>query len=166
MSKKSKPGDVVEIKTKRGLAYAQYALRKPRWGALIRVLPGFHNTRPDEFAVLVKQSERFVTFFPLQAAIDRQLFEIVAHEPVPASAHKLPLFRAAGHIDREGFIHDWWLWDGEKSWRIGKLNPEQRKLPIQEVVNDTLLIQRIEEEWTPEKQPLREPGTLRKLFGA
>lgn len=168
MSKKSRirPGDVFEIKTKKGLAYAQFVLRHPQMGELIRVLPGFHDVRPSRFTEVVAQPERFVTFFPLQAAVNQGIFEIVAHEKVPEAAQKFPLFRAAGHIDREGFIHDWWLWDGQKSWRIGKLSQEQKKLPIQEVWNDTLLIERIEEEWTPEKEPLREPGVLRRFFRA
>lgn len=164
MSRKSKPGDVLEIKTKRGLAYAQYALRNSEMGALLRVLPGFHPIRPSSFVRIIEQPEQFVTFFPLQAAIARNIFEVVSHEKVPEASQKLPLFRACGHIDREGFIHDWWLWDGNKSVRIGKLSPDQRRLPIKGIWNDTLLIERIEEEWSSEKEPLREPGFLRRLF--
>ncbi len=163
---KIKLGDVFEIKCKKGLAYAQYTLRNSEMGALIRVLPGFHEARPISFTTVLAQPERFVTFFPLQVAIDQGIFEVVASEPVPAHAQKLPLFRARGHIDREGFVHDWRLWDGDKSIRVGKLAPEHRKLPIKEIWNDTLLIDRIEEEWTPEKEPLREPGVLRKFLRA
>ena len=163
---KIKPGDVIEITTKKGLAYAQYVLRNSEMGALIRVLPGFHETRPITFSEVVARPERFVTFLPLQAAIQRDIFKIIANEPVPEQSRKLPLFRARGHIDREGFVHDWRLWDGEKSIRIGKLGPEQRKLPIKEIWNDTLLIERIEEGWTPEQEPIREPGVLRKFFRA
>jgi hypothetical protein len=46
-------------------------------------------------------------------------------------------------------VHDWWLWDGTKQWRIGRLAAEQRKLPVAGVWNDTLLVQRVEEEWLP-----------------
>lgn len=168
MSKKPKiqPGDVFEIKTKKRLAYAQYVLRDSEMGVLIRVLPGFHEMRPINFAEVVAQPERFAIFFPLRAAIDQGIFEIVAHEKIPEASQKLPVFRARGHVDREGFVHDWRLLDGEKSVRVGKLSAEQRKLPIKELWNDTLLIERIEEEWSPEKEPLREPSVLRKLFRA
>ncbi len=44
----------------------------------------------------------------------------------------------------------WWLWDGEKSWKVGEISPAQRKLPIKEVMNDTMLIELIEDGWTPE----------------
>jgi len=168
MTKKTKirAGDVFEVKTKRGLAYAQYVMRNLEMGALIRVLPGLHKTRPVSLTEVVAQQEQFVTFFPLQAAIDQEVFEIVAHETVPDESRKMPLFRARGHIDREGFVHDWRLWDGEKSTRVGKLTPEQRKFPIKEIWNDTLLIERIEQGWTPEQEPVREPGALRKFFRA
>lgn len=168
MSKKPKvqPGDVFEIKTKKRLAYAQYVFRDSEMGALIRILPGFHQMRPGSFAEVVAQPERFVTFFPLKAAIDQGIFEVVAHEKIPEASQKLPMFRARGHVDREGFVHNWWLLDGENRVRVGKLSPEQRKLPIKELWNDTLLVERIEEEWSPEKEPLREPSVLRKLFRA
>ena len=45
---------------------------------------------------------------------------------------------------------DWWIWDGERQSRIEKLTPEQRKLPIRSIWNDTLLVRRFENEWTPE----------------
>jgi hypothetical protein len=50
-------------------------------------------------------------------------------------------------------VDNWWLWDGVKEWRIGKISAEQRKLSFREVVNDTMLRERIEEGWTPESDP-------------
>ena len=141
---------MIEIPTARGLAYAQYALKKEQWGALLRVLPGFHQTRPEDFSAIVGRKERFVTFFPLQAAVSRNIFEVVARLEVPEAARTFPLFRAAGFIDRAGLVHDWWLWDGEREWQVGRLTDELRRLPIRGVWNDTLLIERIEEEWAPE----------------
>jgi hypothetical protein len=180
MPKRPRIGDIVEIPTKRGLVYAQYAHRKKQFGELLRVLPGFLTERPSDFAHLVEQPPRFVAFFPLGAAINGGIFKVIANIPVPESAQKLPLFRAPGHIDRQGRVHDWWLWDGERSWRVGRcLQPEHRSLPLQEVINDTLLIERIEEDWTPEVQAQIEDargigtapswaglvGTVRRIFG-
>jgi len=150
MGKRIKLGDVIEIPTSRGLAYAQYALRKEQWGALIRVLPGFFEKRPPTLCDLVTQKERFVTFFPLQAAVNRRIFEVVENCETPESAKAFPLFRAAGYVDRQGKVHDWWLWDGEREWRIGNLSQAQVKLPIRSVINDTLLIKEIVDEWSPE----------------
>ena len=121
---------------------------------MIRILPGFFEERPPDLCELVKEKEKFVTFFPLQAAVNRKIFEVVENCDVPQSAKQFPLFRAAGWIDRKGRVLDWWLWDGERSWRIGKLTQDQLKLPIRSVINDTLLIQNIEEDWTPETDPI------------
>jgi hypothetical protein len=150
MAKKAKIGDVIEIKTAKGLAYAQYTHKIPRWGPLIRVLPGFHATRPGSFAGIVSERTLFVVFFPLQQALNLGIFDVVANADVPDFAAKFPLFRAAGHVDREGKVHFWWLWDGVSETRVDTLSREQRKLPIRAAWNDTLLVERIEEQWTPE----------------
>jgi hypothetical protein len=144
-------GDVVEIPTVRGLAYAQYTHSNPQWGALLTVLPGFHGTRATDLVALVSQREKFRTFFPLQAAVARSVFEVVGNVPVPHHTKAFPRFRSAGFVDREGRVHDWYLWDGETSTKLEALTPDLRRLPILQVWNDTLLILRIEEEWAPEK---------------
>ena len=69
-AKRKRPqlGDVIEIKIPKGFAYAQYTHKHekpPRYGALIRVLPGLFQSRPSEFTSLVRQPERFFVFFPL-----------------------------------------------------------------------------------------------------
>ena len=134
-------------------------LAKDQWGALIRVLPGFFEKRPANVCELVKEQQRFVTFFPLQAAVNRKIFDVVHNCQVPPAAQEFPLFRAAGHIDRTGRVRDWWLWDGEREWRIGQLRPEHLKLPIRSIPNDTQLIEDIEQNWTPETDSC----TLRSL---
>jgi hypothetical protein len=142
-------GDVIEIPTSQGLAYAQYTHEKDEWGALIRVLPGLFGSRPVNLDDVVRQRERFVTFFPLKAAVRKKIVRIVGRGEIPPEARAFPLFRAAGAIDREGRVLDWWLWDGEKEWRVPELTAQQRVLPIRAVWNDTLLIQRIQEGWSP-----------------
>ena len=62
-----------------------------------------------------------------------------------------PLFRAAGIPDsRTWKVDTWWLWDGEKEWRVGAITEEQRKLPIRGIVNHEALVSYIERDWTPE----------------
>jgi hypothetical protein len=139
-------GDVVEIKTSKGLANAQYThehTEPPRYGSLLRVLPGIHAVRPDSFTDLVGETEQFVVFFPLVAAVKGAIVEIVGHEEVPEWAVPFPVFRN-GLPDREGKIHEWWLWDGQKQWKVGNLTSEMRSFPQEEVVNDTRLIEMIE----------------------
>jgi len=148
--KKPKIGDVIEIETPEGLAYFQYTHEHSKMGSLIRVLPGIYTERPLEFHHLVTQPDRFVTFFPLGAAVHRDIVRIVANEVIPSQARKFPLFRAAGARDRDGRVLNWWLCDGKREWFIGDLEPEHHKLPIEGIWNDTLLIERIVQGWKPE----------------
>ena len=58
-------GDVIEIETPKGLAYAQYTHEHrdpPRYGSLLRILPGIYSQRPSDFAALVAEEERFSVF--------------------------------------------------------------------------------------------------------
>lgn len=144
-----KIGDIIEIPTAKGLAYAQFTHKHKMYGALLRVLDELFESRPEYFVALVKRRHRFVTFFPLGAAVNRGIFSVVAHEEVPEEAKKFPTFRS-GLEDRTGGVETWWLWDGEREWRVSTLTPEQRVFPILEVVNDTALVHMIESGWTPE----------------
>jgi hypothetical protein len=150
MAKRVRIGDIIEIATARGLAYVQFSHKHVRYGALLRVLPGFYDERPRDFSKIVKQPESYVAFLPLQAAVGRHIFGVVGNLPVPDFAKPFPLFRAAGLIDpATRKAQAWWLWDGEREWRVGELTPEQRKLPLRGIWNDTLLVERIEAGWTP-----------------
>ncbi|MBI5871328.1 MAG: hypothetical protein HZB44_10330 [Actinobacteria bacterium] len=158
MPKRVKIGDVIEIKTKKGLAYAQFTFKHdkpPRYGALIRILPGFFKKRPSSFSELVKEKERFIAFFPLAIYVNRQVVTVVGNEAVPEEWKELPLFRD-GIIDPEtGQVSVWWLWDGENDRKVGELTPEQKKLPVMPGTwNDIMLVHRIESGWTSESDPL------------
>lgn len=147
--KRPRIGDVIEIPTPKGLAYAQYTHKHPRYGALIRVLPGLYKSRPAEYSALVQQVERFFVFFPVGAAVARGIVSLIAHGIVPERCQPFPLFRDGVKDPATGRVETWWLWDGEREWRVGELTPEQRNLPIRSIWNDTLLIERIMEGWSP-----------------
>lgn len=153
MAKKIQIGDVIEIPTKKGLAYAQYSHNNDLCGELLRILPGFFDERPKKLEEVVSQSEIFSTFFPLRVAIKRNIFEVVTNLPVPDFAKKFPLFRSGGVDPLTGKVRTWWLWDGEQEWKVGDITQEQRKLSLREIWNDTLLIEKIESGWTPFNDP-------------
>jgi len=146
-------GDIIEFRTGKGFAYALYTHRHPRYGALLRVFDQLFPTRPVDLQSLLGHPVRFATFFPLQAATDKGIVGIVKNVPVPDHLKVFPLFRAGAVDPGTKKVSRWWLWDGEQEWQVGDLTPDQRKLPIRGVLNDTLLIKRIEEEWRPEDDP-------------
>jgi hypothetical protein len=154
MAKRIKIGDIVEIALSKGFAYAQYTHAVGKNGAVIRILDGVFVERPVDFTEIVAKKHRFISLFPLSLAVHKGIFEVVGHAVVPDEYIKFPLFRA-GNANEKGEVAVWWLWDGEKSWPIGKLTKEQYSLPIQAIPNDTALIKKIEQGWTPENDRRR-----------
>ena len=150
---KLKIGDIIEIEVAKGLAYAQYTHKHRQYGALLRVFGGLYDVRPNNFAALVKSKPTFMCFFPLNVAVDQGIVSIVDNVALPTEAKAFPVFRAGVTDPSTHKVGVWWLWDGEKEWRVGDLTAEQRKLSIRGVWNDTLLVERIEAGWTPETDP-------------
>ncbi|MBX4868174.1 hypothetical protein HJA87_10395 [Rhizobium bangladeshense] len=144
---------IVEINTAKGQAYAHYVHQHKQYGALLRVFGKHFDARPDTFTELVRNRPVFMCFFPLGAAVNRRIVSIVDNVALPSDAKKFPMFRAGVVDPATRKVSVWWLWDGEKEWRIGQLTAEQRQLSIRGVWNDALLVKRIECGWTPETDP-------------
>jgi len=150
-------GDIIEVATPRGFAYAQYTHEHrdpPRHGSLLRVLPGLFGEPATEFAELVEQEERFWVFFPLGAATHRRLIRIVANKPVPKAKQPFPIFRS-----RNSVAGPWWMWDGKREWRA---RSRDRWTPraLASVWNDTLLIERVAAGWMPADDPGEDPDAV------
>jgi hypothetical protein len=146
-----KIGDVYEIKTSKGLSYFQYTheyTKPPKWGSLIRVLDGFYQERPsmEEIYAIVNKKHRFQTFCFLQAALKESSVEFVENMDIPEKFKKFPIFKGTNSMPkRDPLDKIWWLWDGEKSWRVGKLTiEEQMKYPVKELCDAAALIGNIE----------------------
>jgi hypothetical protein len=151
--RKVKIGDVVEIRTRKGLAYAHYTHKHKLYGALLRVFNGIHDAPLNTYEDVVTQRPAFSVFFLLSAAVNKQIVSIVGNVAVPGEAQIFPIFRGGTVHPSTQKVEVWWLWDGEQEWRVGDLTDEQRIFPIRGVWNDTLLIERIESHWTPETDP-------------
>jgi len=146
-------GDVIEIETPKGLAYAHYTHRHqdpPRYGALLRVLPGLHARRPSDFAPIVEQDDRFCVFFPLGAAANRGLVRIVANAVIPDAKQAFPVFRSRVIVGDQ--VGPWKIWAGttERSARRGD---RWTRHAVRQVWNDALLIDRIASGWSPDDDP-------------
>ena len=85
MSKRVKIGDIIEIETKRGFAYAQYVMKVPEWGALLRVLAGFYPRACCSEAAHVFQRAVSPAFQPANRQI-RESFEIPGRKRSPSDA--------------------------------------------------------------------------------
>jgi hypothetical protein len=151
MAKKAEIGDIIEIQTKVGFAYAQFSNYHDDWGALLRILPGTFMKRVIDYRELVDAKEVFFTFFPLQAAINREIVKVAGHELVPSHAERLPLFRNGVPNPATGKVDVWWLWDGKSEWKVGKLTHDQLDFPILSIPSYPVLLDRIETGWTPRR---------------
>lgn len=147
---KPKVGDIFEVPTAKGLVYAQYTHHHAEMGGLIRVFDRVFSERPKNFENLVHGQVRFSTFFPVTATIKRGIFKIVGHEEIAPLNKVFPVFRGGLGDPQTKKVTAWWFWDGEKEWKVGEITAEQRKMPIQEILNDRMLTHRIESGWTPE----------------
>jgi|JI9StandDraft_1071089.scaffolds.fasta_scaffold207134_2 hypothetical protein len=149
---KKRIGDVIEIPTAKGLAYVQYThyhSTPPKYGCLIRVLQGFYDKRPDmdKIEFIVNQQHRFQTFCPIYKVVNIGDWDRIGNFPVPVFAQKFPIFKAMKYLFKRPKPEDadWYLWDGEKEWYVGKLSlKEQEKYPKEGIYNDTGLIHAIE----------------------
>lgn len=146
-----KIGDVYEIKTSKGLAYFQYThehSQPPKWGSLIRVLDGFYQKRPsvEEVYSIVNKKHRFQKFLFLNQAIKEKEVLFIGNYPIPNFAKKFPIFKNTNTPpkgDQKEAV--WSLWDGEKSWRVGKLSEEEQlKYPFHSLCDATALIRDVE----------------------
>jgi len=152
---KPKIGDIIEIPTSMGLAYAIYTHeheQPPKFGALLRVFDRLYPSRPDSLENVISDRVRFSTFFPLTAAIRQGIFEVVGNVSVPIELLEFPIFRDGIADPKTKKVKVWWLWDGEKETRVGNLTQEQRFYPIRAIWNDTMLVHRIESNWRPEDE--------------
>jgi hypothetical protein len=148
-SVKAQIGDIIEIPTSNGVAYAQYIRRVPERGALLAVMDGLDVTPATDLTEVVDRPLAFYVLFPLQAALTRDIVRRVGTIGVPYRFTRHPVLRSRGRVEPDGTVRDWWLWDGERRWRVEALDDAQRDLSLAEIVNDTLLVERLETGWRP-----------------
>src|SRR5260370_24094264 len=107
-------------------------------GHLVRVLPGVHPVRPDDFSLLAGQKELYFTFFTLAHALRSKHIERVSNQSVPEWARQSPTMRkAGGWSNEEGRALNWHIGDGLRLYTVQEmqqalfvrdLTPEQKKL--------------------------------------
>ena len=147
MAKKVKLGDILQVLTSQGVAYAQVTHKYPEFGFLIRVFPGFHNEKPKDFSVVVDGEPQFSEFFVVQSAVNQGLLSVVANVPVPERLQVFPTFRSRNG----GPGGSLWLWNGKELFRLERdFRPDELEYPTEGIISAPLLVERIEKNYRAE----------------
>lgn len=150
MAKRAKIGDIVQILTSKGIAYAQFTHKHNEYGYLLAVFKGFYKSLPGDFSQIVSMKPQFFVFFPLQSALNQNLVSVVSNVPVAVGNKSFPIFRTC-HRSSSGEKVNWAIWDGEKSERLGrKLNEKEKTYSMRGIISAPLLVERIEKGYRPE----------------
>jgi hypothetical protein len=148
---KIKIGDIFEINTSKGKAYLHYIHKDPKIGReLVRVLPGLYAERPASFDKLAGSKELYMIFFPVSAANKKKIVMNVGH--YSADNFTKPKYMRTEHNVRGEFL-GWHITDTD-TWKIQlvkELTQEQKQFSDWASWNDTLLVERLVNDWSLEK---------------
>jgi hypothetical protein len=146
---KIKIGDIFEINTPKGKAYLHYIYNDKTLGELVRILRGLYPVRPENLDEIA-QNERYMLFFPLKAACNRKIVEKVSY--FSAANYNMPKYMR-DELNIRGKLLGWHIID-TATWKrqlVKDLTKEQLKLSPWGIWNDTLLIERLSDDWSLEK---------------
>jgi hypothetical protein len=154
-----KLGDVVEIKTAKGFAYAQYVnrhVRPPRYGILMRILPGTFRDRPKDFHDLVAQDGSYCCFWSASYDVADGKVKVVANVEIPKQHRRMPLFKWS----ISGRVGKWNIRDMKyrSSKPVKRLTAEQERFPLLQLVPLWVVVFRIEVGWTPQRASYGDRG--------
>jgi hypothetical protein len=147
-----KIGDVVEIVSKRGFAYAQYTQHHPEWNAVLRVFDRVFGERPSDWAMVVSLPVRFIVQFPLRSAVRQKAISVVGHAPVTPKNLDFPIFRRGMADPATGKVHRWWLWHGEGDYAPNLPLDKMRALSDHRSVDIEFLEHLIDSDWSPQRE--------------
>lgn len=146
-----RPGDLLEISCKPGVAYIHYVGKHRDFGDTIFVYPEILARRQPDLTSLGAQGG-YLTFYPAGASVRQGLAKIVASRPLPPGVHVPDVFRREGATSRAGKVQSWIVVrDGHETLKR-TLTAKERKLPIASVWNHEYLIDRIVQGWRPEQE--------------
>jgi len=142
-------GDILELHTRLGYVYAQCTHKDSFHGPLIQVLAGIY-TQPIADISLTQSSEvRFSVFLLWGKTTDHTLVRKVGRLEVPEARRTFPLFKVGIVDPKSKKVATWWLWDGEREWKVGRLKKDEENLSCREIWDEVLLVSRLENNWLP-----------------
>jgi hypothetical protein len=131
---------------RRGFAVGLTSHVIPRIGALFWIAERTFDEQPTIEDVRTLRGWRWPVFFPLGAALRRQLVHPIGVVPIPADLDSVPTFR--GRARSLGWKSVTYDEDGTERVLARPVDPHQ---PISQVVNDTKLKEMIVSGWRPER---------------
>ena len=143
---KLKAGDTFRIETRLGFGFLQYIKTNADGVEFLRVLEPINKDGfIDESGV--QEEERWNTGFPLKAAINRGIVEKVGNFKIPDTYTDSDYARSEHYIGSE--FQGWQIVNKITYKRELKkeLNENEIKLSPNGIMNDTLIIERIEQNW-------------------
>jgi hypothetical protein len=148
-AKATRPGDVLEVETPKGFSYVQYVGKHSEYGDVIQVFGGLYKSRLADLMVLSTQPAYFA-FYSARASVKRGLVRIAGSCPL---SKEIPcIIRRAGARATTGKVLSWIIESDGKELMKRHLSETERQLPIGAVWDHALLVLRISEGWSPEKE--------------
>lgn len=147
--KKIRIGDIFGISTKRGYAIFQYVSDTKDNCDLIRILPGIFQDLTIDWLEIVRKKEMYFIHFPLQAAVNKKLVTFIGNFELPQGFIVPKHFRDHTVNPRNG-NSTWYIREENRNKMklIDVLSDEFIGLSDWGIWNDTLLRERIEENWS------------------
>lgn len=140
------PGDIVEIRTDKGLAYVQVTHNHRSYPQVVRALKGVHRERPSDIEAIAATATLFTALLPLDSMIDRGAVdgERIGRAAIPEGNRNFPTFKTPIQ-DKAGAIAYWWYWDGEGLRYDVEPWEATDSMPMREVMTARTLLERFAE---------------------
>ena len=149
-----RPGDVLEAECDSRVGLLGYVGRHHKFGDLVLVPPRLFTAPVDKLCSVFDASAYF-QFYPATTALRHRMVRKVgfcteAMRVIPA--------RWCNIIDEneDGTVRVWNVCDGSSRIVRYTLSDDERQLPIGEIVNHAVLLQRLREAWTPDRYHARD----------
>lgn len=147
-------GDILEIKTSKGLVYLQYTHERGPFASVVRWLPGYFAERPTDFTELARQPEHCTFQYLVPDSVRHGDMTPVGQAEIPERCRSYPWFRMAIRKDFEHGRVTLWRVGNETEWyHAEELTPEVRQIPLSGIWGHGLLMDRLESLWDPEHDP-------------
>jgi hypothetical protein len=152
-----KIGDVFAIPTKIGFGFFQVTPHRNDFcGPLIRVIDFVAANLPQNIEAVASMPERFYCYAFVSHMANKKITEKLGNAVIPPWVTAYPPLIGEGYLLPNGGQQRWTIIEnGKFIGRVDSLTDEQKKMSMDGVVNDKMLIGQIETNWRPELDPTR-----------